>query len=138
MILCCYRFIWRLKEATGEKIRKSTRGWFSPPNPSINHNIVWKIYHAGSATWLFKHSIFLDWMSTGSLLWVHGKRTSFLHLPPQLTPECFPFCEAGSGKSVIWFVIFFWSSSLIACTHIDLVPQSYNTSSGYVTPDKLP
>ncbi|KAF8269897.1 hypothetical protein EI94DRAFT_882726 [Lactarius quietus] len=68
-------------EEDRKKIRKDTREWFSPPEPSINHNIAWDLYHDGSATWLFEHSIFIDWMSTGSLLWVHGK--------------------PGSGKSII-------------------------------------
>ena len=46
----------------------------------------------------------MDWMSTGSLLWVHGKRNVPPTFPAQLAPDrC--FCVAGSGKSVIWFVI---------------------------------
>ncbi|KAN0130591.1 hypothetical protein V8E53_011677 [Lactarius tabidus] len=68
-------------EEEWKKMREETRYWFSPPDPSTNHNIAWKIYHAGSATWLFGNDVFENWMSSGSLLWVHGK--------------------PGSGKSII-------------------------------------
>ncbi|KAN0132366.1 hypothetical protein V8E53_009792 [Lactarius tabidus] len=68
-------------EEERNNIRKDTRNWFSPPDPSTNHNIACNLYHAESATWLFGRGIFIDWMTTGSLLWVHGK--------------------PGSGKSII-------------------------------------
>jgi len=34
--------------------------------------------------WFFEGSIFVDWMSTGSLLWVHGKRTFLFSFATQL------------------------------------------------------
>ena len=52
--------------------------WLSPPDPSINHNIARKAHHEGTATWFFQGSIFNEWKSSPSLLWVHGKRTSLL------------------------------------------------------------
>ncbi|KAH9037394.1 hypothetical protein EDB83DRAFT_2318587 [Lactarius deliciosus] len=57
------------------------RAWLSPADPSTNHNIAQKAQHKGTAVWFFQGSIFVEWKSTGSLLWIHGK--------------------PGSGKSVI-------------------------------------
>ncbi|KAH9060233.1 hypothetical protein EDB87DRAFT_621040 [Lactarius vividus] len=57
------------------------REWLSPADPSTNHNIARKAQHKGTALWFFQDSIFFEWKSTGSLLWIHGK--------------------PGSGKSVI-------------------------------------
>ncbi|KAF8258830.1 hypothetical protein EI94DRAFT_1486493, partial [Lactarius quietus] len=57
------------------------RAWLSPADPSTNHNIAQKAQHEGTAAWLFQGGIVMDWKSTGSLLWIHGK--------------------PGSGKSVI-------------------------------------
>lgn len=69
--------IQQMQKIAGEEewkqIRKDARRWFSPPDPSTNHNIAWKAYHEGTATWFFEGSVFVDWMSIGSLLWVHGK-----------------------------------------------------------------
>ena len=50
------------------------RSWLSPADPSTNHNIARKAHHNGSAAWLFPGQIVIKWKSTGSLLWIHGKR----------------------------------------------------------------
>ncbi|KAH9037401.1 hypothetical protein EDB83DRAFT_2524665 [Lactarius deliciosus] len=57
------------------------RAWLSPADPSTNHNIARKAQHKGTTVWFFQGSIFIEWKSTGSLLWIYGK--------------------PGSGKSVI-------------------------------------
>ncbi|KAH9077603.1 ankyrin repeat-containing domain protein [Lactarius deliciosus] len=57
------------------------RAWLSPSDPSTNHNIARRAQHQGTAVWFFQGSIFIEWKSIGSLLWIHGK--------------------PGSGKSVI-------------------------------------
>ncbi|KAH9034365.1 hypothetical protein EDB83DRAFT_2525174 [Lactarius deliciosus] len=62
-------------------IRQLLRTWLSPADPSTNHNIARKAQHKGTAVWFFQGSIFIEWRSTGTLLWIHGK--------------------PGSGKSVI-------------------------------------
>jgi uncharacterized protein YoxC len=59
---------------TGNQLRDSLLRWLSPPNPSTNHNITRKAHHSGTTQWLFQGSIFNRWKSTGSFLWVHGKR----------------------------------------------------------------
>ncbi|KAH8980695.1 hypothetical protein EDB92DRAFT_266231 [Lactarius akahatsu] len=68
-------------ELKWNQIKQLLRGWLSPADPSTNHNIAQKSQHKGTAVWFFQDSTFIEWKSTGSLLWVHGK--------------------PGSGKSVI-------------------------------------
>ena len=61
---------------SGNQFRKSIRKWLSPPDPSTNHNIACGTHQKKTATWFFEGSIFQEWKSTGSLLWIHGKRLS--------------------------------------------------------------
>src|SRR6266851_2670617 len=58
----------------GDQFQRDVRHWLSPPDPSTNHHIVWKGHHKGTGKWFFQSSILADWKSTGSLLWIHGKR----------------------------------------------------------------
>jgi hypothetical protein len=58
----------------GDHLRQDLRGWISPPDPSTNHNIACRAHHKGTATWFFQGSIYNEWKSTPSLLWIHGKR----------------------------------------------------------------
>ncbi|KAI0291192.1 hypothetical protein B0F90DRAFT_402769 [Multifurca ochricompacta] len=74
-----------IKEAT-EKLnrnqsREKLRGWLSPPNPSINHNIARETHHGGTATWFTEGGTFDEWKTNGSLLWIRG--------------------NPGSGKSIL-------------------------------------
>ena len=88
---------------TGNQSRKSLKKWVSPPDPSINYYIASDIHHRGSAQWFFKGSIFAEWKSTGSLLWIYGKRTFFRSFADQ---PLITFCVlAGSGKTILWLVI---------------------------------
>jgi hypothetical protein len=57
---------------SGNRVRKHIRKWLSPPDPSMNHHFACRLYHK-ETSWLLQHSIFKDWKSTGSLLWIHGK-----------------------------------------------------------------
>jgi septation ring formation regulator EzrA len=68
----------RLNSFTGNQLRDSLLRWLSPPNPSSNHNLALKAHHDGTTQWFFQGTIFNHWKSTGSLLWVHGKRVLFL------------------------------------------------------------
>jgi hypothetical protein len=61
----------------GDQVRESLRDWVPSPNPSTNHSIACGIQHDGSAQWFFRGGIFSEWKSTGSLLWIYGKRMSF-------------------------------------------------------------
>ena len=55
-----------------DKIHK----WLSPPDPSTNHNIACGTHYKKTAAWFFQGSIYQEWKSNASLLWVHGKRLS--------------------------------------------------------------
>jgi len=62
---------------TGNLLRDNLLRWLSPSDPSINHNIASKAHHDGTAQWFFQGRIFNQWKSSGSFLWVHGKRVFF-------------------------------------------------------------
>ncbi|KAH8981126.1 hypothetical protein EDB86DRAFT_3107310 [Lactarius hatsudake] len=60
------------------QLLKSFREWQSPSDPSTNHVIASDRQHEGTAEWFCKGNIFEEWKTTGSLLWIHGKRSPFL------------------------------------------------------------
>jgi hypothetical protein len=60
---------------TGNQLREKLRGWFSPPDPSVNFNTARGLHHKGSAAWFIQGSTFADWKESGSLMWIYGKRT---------------------------------------------------------------
>ena len=59
---------------TGSQL-PSQRAWLSPADPSINHIILRKAHSEGTAVWFFQGKVFIEWKSTGCLLWIHGKCT---------------------------------------------------------------
>ena len=61
---------------TGEQLRQDIQKWLSPPDPSTNHNVACSVQHQVTATWFFDGSIYKEWKSSPSFLWVHGKRSS--------------------------------------------------------------
>ena len=61
--------------STGRQLRESLRRWQSPSDPSTSHNVACSLQHEGTALWFCGGDIFEEWMVTGSLLWIHGKRT---------------------------------------------------------------
>jgi hypothetical protein len=66
----------------GKQLQQDLWKWLSPPDPSTNHNIARGSHHKGTATWFFRSSIFENWKSAPSLLWMHGKRKLFFPLYP--------------------------------------------------------
>ena len=104
---------------TESQLREKAQQWLSPspPDPSTNHNMARKAHHKGTTSWFFQGSIFKEWKSSSSLLWIHGKRTFFFlsTTPHPLTP----IFVAGSGKSVLWYVI-----SCYCCPHPLRLPPS--------------
>jgi|ERR1700761_7114248 len=71
-------------DLAGNQLKQLLRAWLSPADPSTNHNIARKAQYKGTAVWFFQGNIFVEWKSTGSLLWVHGKRallSAFLRSP---------------------------------------------------------
>jgi archaellum component FlaC len=78
--------------STGNQLRDSLLRWLSPPSPSSNHNLALKAHHEGTTQWFFQGTIYNHWKSTGSFLWVHGKRALFLTFimrPPLITSHFF-------------------------------------------------
>jgi hypothetical protein len=68
----------------GVQVRASLRSWVTPPDPSTNHNIACGIQLDGTAQWFFRGGIFSEWKSTGTLLWIYGKRMFSLLVPDPL------------------------------------------------------
>ena len=58
----------------GEGVLQKVKKWLSPPDPSTNYNIGLRDLYEESATWFLDSLIFQEWHSTGSLLWIDGKR----------------------------------------------------------------
>jgi hypothetical protein len=69
------------------QLRENIHKWLSPPDPSTNHNIACDTHHKKAASWFFQGSIFREWRSTGSLLWIHGKRAPCSTSHPILSDE---------------------------------------------------
>ena len=70
-----YRVLHTISE---NQLRENIHKWLSPPDPSTNHNIACGTHHKKAATWFFRGTFFREWKSTGSLLWIYGKRTACL------------------------------------------------------------
>ena len=62
----------------GNQLWESLHKWLSPPDPSTNHNIACSAHQKRTASWFFQGSIFAGWKTTDSLLWIHGKRASYI------------------------------------------------------------
>jgi hypothetical protein len=91
-----------LRKITDNQLRERIQKWLSPPDSSINHNVVCEAHHDGTAAWFLEGLIYNEWKATGSLLWTHGNRTVsvFSPTPPLMVSNL----TAGSGKSVLWWV----------------------------------
>jgi len=59
-----------------DQFRKDLIRWLRPPDPSLNFNVTSSTLHEGTTLWFIEGSTFQDWKASGSLLWIHGKRTS--------------------------------------------------------------
>ena len=60
---------------TGSNLRVSLGQWQSPSDPSMNHIFASRRQYEGTAEWFCGGSKFGEWKVSGSLLWIHGKRT---------------------------------------------------------------
>jgi hypothetical protein len=73
----------------GKNFLRDLKAWLAPPEPSTNYKLGIHAYHKGTTTWFIEGNIFQEWDSTGSILWVHGKRTYFrrnLYLSLMIAP----------------------------------------------------
>jgi hypothetical protein len=84
---------------TGNQLKQLLRAWLSLTDPSTNHNIARKAQYKGTAIWFFQGSIFIEWKSTGSLLWVHGKSAFFSALFGLAPPDRLWFWQLERGKA---------------------------------------
>ena len=57
------------------ELRKDLRKWIAPPDPSVNLKTASGAHHAGTAVWCTEGMTIANWRKSGSLLWIHGKRT---------------------------------------------------------------
>ena len=73
----------------GEEVIQKLKSWLSPPDPSTNYNVGLCDLHKETTTWFLDSRIFQEWHSTGSLLWIHGKRTFVENLFTSLTAHLF-------------------------------------------------
>jgi len=89
---------------TGNHLRSCLQTWLSPPNPSTNHNIACDAQHKGTAQWFLRGTIFNQWKSTGSLLWIYGKCVFVLSFSMS-SGLIISDPTVGSGKSILWFVL---------------------------------
>ena len=82
------------------------RQWLDPPNPTINHNTACRTHHDGTAKWFIRRSsTFDEWKTNGSLLWIHGIRMLLLPRHTFLIANGLSGFSAGSGESILWYVI---------------------------------
>jgi hypothetical protein len=58
----------------GNESRRDLRKWIDPPDPSSNLRTASDAHHQGTAAWCTEGKTFANWMASGSLLWIHGKR----------------------------------------------------------------
>ncbi|KAH8977714.1 hypothetical protein EDB92DRAFT_1808292, partial [Lactarius akahatsu] len=65
-----------LTSLTGNELRQNLRKWIVPPDPSANYNTASDAHHEGTAAWCTNGNTLANWKTSGSLLWIHGKRTS--------------------------------------------------------------
>ncbi|KAF8502060.1 hypothetical protein F5888DRAFT_1904496 [Russula emetica] len=87
--------------------RDSVHKWLSPPDPSTNHNIACGTRHKKLASWFFEGSIFQEWKSTGSLLWVHGKPGSGKSvLCSTVIQDIEAMCKAGNASIAYFYFDF--------------------------------
>ncbi len=90
----------RLNLLTGNQLNQLLRAWLSPADPSTNHNVAQKAQQKGTAVWFFQDSIFIEWKSTGSLLWIHGKRAFLLALFSPAPSDRLRFSQRALGKAL--------------------------------------
>jgi len=68
-----------------DQLRELVRKWLLPLDPSINHNIARRAYRSETATWFIQGAVYNRWKTGGSVLWIHGKRSSL----PTFSRRCY-------------------------------------------------
>ncbi|KAF8263087.1 hypothetical protein EI94DRAFT_1741814 [Lactarius quietus] len=98
---------YSVDEIRWDQLKQLLRSWLSPADPSTNHNIARKAQHRGTAVWFFRGSVFLEWQSSGSLLWIHGKPGSGKSvICSSVVQDIMAVCEAGSAIMAYFYFDF--------------------------------
>ncbi|KAH8984827.1 hypothetical protein EDB92DRAFT_1461611 [Lactarius akahatsu] len=94
-------------EIKWNQLKQLLRAWLSPADPSTNHIIAQKAQHKGTTAWFFQGSIFIEWKSTGSLLWIHGKPGSGKSvICSSVIQDIIAVCEVGSAIMAYFYFDF--------------------------------
>ncbi|KAH9052800.1 hypothetical protein EDB87DRAFT_1581409 [Lactarius vividus] len=94
-------------EIKWNQLKQLRRAWLSPVDPSTNHIIAQKAQHKGTTVWFFQASTFIEWKSTGSLLWIHGKPGSGKSvICSSVIQDIMAVCEAGSAIMAYFYFDF--------------------------------
>jgi ankyrin repeat protein len=89
------------------QLRENIRQWLSPPDTATNHNIACNTHHKKTASWFCQGSIYREWKSTGSLLWVHGKPGSGKTvLSSTVIQDIETTCKAGNASMAYFYFDF--------------------------------
>ena len=67
-----------LSALAGNEARHELQKWISSPDSSANYDAACDAHHEGTVAWCTQGNTFTRWAESGSLLWVHGKRTYIL------------------------------------------------------------
>ncbi|KAH9986506.1 hypothetical protein BJV77DRAFT_1070932 [Russula vinacea] len=95
------------KVITEDQSRRDAVEWLSPPDPSINYNIARDTHHKGTGLWFTESSVFRDWKTSGSLLWINGKPGSGKSvLTSAIIQDIERISEAGSAHMAYFFFDF--------------------------------
>jgi hypothetical protein len=73
--------------STGNLFQKDIRSWLFPPDPSTNHNVARRNHLDGTASWFTQSGMSKEWKTTGTLLWIYGKRTHCFLLLSIVCPD---------------------------------------------------
>jgi hypothetical protein len=96
----------QLISLTGNELRKDLRKWIAPPDPSVNYNTASGAHHEGTATWCTEGNALANWKISGSLLWIHGKRTYPIAVLVLFT------------SNHAWFYSWFWEEYSQVCSFL--------------------
>jgi hypothetical protein len=77
-----------LTSLTGHELRKDLRKWIAPPDPSVNYNTASGAHHKGTAAWCTQGNTLAEWKISGTLLWIHGKRTCLVAFRVLFVTNC--------------------------------------------------
>ena len=92
-----FRLLVALIRIAGDQLQKESKNWLCPPDPSKNYNVGCEIHRNGTAKWFLRGSVFAEWNTKGSLLWIYGKRELSQHQPCDY-PHSFVSCTSWFGK----------------------------------------